>query len=326
MQTLYTAALGAIGLSQSNDNLAADILRQQFVNHVNEFGYSYGTKEEFEFRFERYLQSEKEIAEINAQDMGFKLAHNQFSTWTEAEYQRMLSKKPTKGESKLPYEDLDESLTAATVDWRKQGAVQPIQNQGYCGSCWAFNAIATMEGAHKIATGELIKLSEQQMVDCDTRSGGCDGGLEIWGWQYAAKKPIALRSHYPYTAKDGKCNDANVAGKVKVTAQYGVKNTVAAHKAALNKQPVALGINASNRIFQSYSSGILQDPKGSCKPYIDHGVTAVGYGTENGLDYMIVRNSWGTGWGESGYFRVAIDKDGAGVCGVQDDTSYCTTN
>ena len=325
MQTLFKG-LGAIGLSQSQDNMSVDALREQFVSHVNDWGYSYGTKEEFEFRFERYLLAEKDIQEHNAKDMGFKLGHNQFSTWTDAEYKRLLGSRRTNEADKGPYAEFDESLTAATVDWRTQGAVQPIQNQGYCGSCWAFNAIATMEGAHKIATGELIKLSEQQLVDCDTRSSGCNGGLEVWGWAYAQKKPVALRSHYPYTAKDGKCQDSSVAGKVKCTGTVTVRNTVAAHKAALTKQPVALGINASGRVFQLYSSGILTDPNNTCKPYIDHGVTAIGYGTESGLDYMIVRNSWGTGWGESGYFRIAIAADGAGICGVMDDSAYTTTN
>lgn len=98
--------------------MSVDALREQFVSHVNDWGYSYGTKEEFEFRFERYLLAEKDIQEHNAKDMGFKLGHNQFSTWTDAEYKRLLGSRRTNEADRAPYAEFDESLTAATVDWR----------------------------------------------------------------------------------------------------------------------------------------------------------------------------------------------------------------
>ena len=183
-----------------------------------------------------------------------------------------------------------------------------------------------MESFHQIVSGYLMALSEQQLVDCDPKSSGCNGGLEIWAWAYAKNKPIALGSQYPYTGKDGRCYDSSVTGRVRVMATYSIQNTVAQHKAAISQQPIALGINASGKPFQYYRSGILEDPYNTCGTQIDHAVTGVGYGTENGKDYLIVRNSWGKGWGESGYIRIAIPKDGPGVCGILDDSGYAATN
>ena len=183
-----------------------------------------------------------------------------------------------------------------------------------------------MEASHFIQTGKLVKLSEQQFVDCDRKSSGCDGGLEIYAWAYAKKKAIAKGGAYPYKGREGSCKDGSVRGIVNVVSSSSIRNTVSAHKNALNKQPINLGINASGRIFENYSSGILNDPKGSCKAYIDHAVTGVGYGTNNGVDYMIVRNSWSSRWGESGYFRIAIPKDGNGVCGIMAESGFAQTN
>lgn len=332
MQALYKT-LGAVGLynSYTPEEQSLDLLRAKYITHIHEWGYSYGTREELEFRFQQFMQADKEINEINAEEGNtFTVAHNQFSTWTDAEYKKLLSKKPTPESERPPYIDFEDEvhqgLEGVTVDWRNKGAVQKIQNQGYCGSCWAFSTVAAMESAHKIKTGSMLKLSEQQFVDCDPKSSGCDGGLEIYAWAYAKKKAIALGSAYPYKGKDGRCNDGSVSGKVNVMSTYTVRNTISAHKSGLNKQPINLGINASGRIFENYSSGILNDPKGSCKAYIDHAVTGVGYGTQNGVDYMIVRNSWGGSWGESGYFRISMPTDGNGICGIMAESGYATTN
>jgi C1A family cysteine protease len=254
----------------------------------------------------------------------FVLDHNMFSTMTQDEIEGRLGKKGkmTANETmEFSAEDLQDS-----VDWRTKGAVNPVQNQGQCGSCWAFSSTAAIESAHFLKTGELLKLSEQQFVDCDKRSSGCNGGLEIWAFAYAQKSAIELETAYPYTARNGRCTATAKDGKVSVTSYSHVTDrSVTALKAAITKQPVCVSVDASGD-FMLYSGGILST-SAKCGTALNHAVTAVGYGTENGQDYFIVRNSWGTSWGEDGYIRVATGSDGqSGVCGILLDSNVPQTN
>ena len=130
----------------------------------------------------------------------FVVGHNMFSTMTEYEAKQYSGRLPSKNHT-MEVEEVNE-ITAAQVDWRTKGAVNPVQNQGQCGSCWAFSSIAAIEGAHFLASGNLEKLSESQLVDCDTTSSGCNGGLEIWAFAYGTKNAIELESTYPYVARD----------------------------------------------------------------------------------------------------------------------------
>jgi len=143
---------------------------------MTEFGLSYGTQEEFDFRFQIYQQKDAEIQKINAEQDSFTVGHNQFSTYTDAEYKRLLGYKMPKNAEQAAVVVLDETAIPASVDWRTKGAVNPVKNQGQCGSCWAFSATAVTEGHHFIQTGQLLNLSEQQVVDCDKTSYGCNGG------------------------------------------------------------------------------------------------------------------------------------------------------
>lgn len=207
------------------------------------------------------------------------------------------------------------NLTSDGVDWRTKGAVNPVENQGQCGSCWAFSSAAAMESAYFLKHGELYKLSEQQFVDCDTRCYGCNGGLEVFAFFYAKYSPIELLSDYPYTAADETCKEEASKGKVSVESYGelypGVQSEL---QAALMEKPVCVSVAAANIYFQLYTGGILNTE--SCTGQLDHAVTAVGWGTEDGQEYLIVRNSWGADWGEEGYIRVALNGDGRGVCGI----------
>ena len=152
-------------------------LEQNFIMHLAEQGISFATKEEYEFRFNLFAAKDAELNEINANpENTFVVGHNMFSTWTHEEYKRLLGYKgpQTVDESTVVYLPTDNLADA--VDWRTKGAVNPVKNQGRCGSCWAFSATAAIEGHHKIQTGTLLSLSEQQLVDCDTTSHGCNGG------------------------------------------------------------------------------------------------------------------------------------------------------
>lgn len=223
-------------------------------------------------------------------------------------------------------EELDTSSLPENVDWRKKGAVNAVQDQGSCGSCWAFSSIAAMEGAHFVKTGKLVKLAEEQIKDCDPQSDGCDGGLEEYAFEYAEKHKIVTEAEWRYKPRKEKCKStAESEGIVGVTSFHRVKkDSVAQLKAAVAKQPTCIGVDADKDAWQFYSGGILDTKK--CGTSQDHAVTAVGYGVEKGKQYLLVRNSWGTSWGERGYIRLAFDKDGKGTCGSLEDSIYPETN
>lgn len=198
------------------------------------------------------------------------------------------------------------------IDWVKKGAVNPIKNYGKCGADWAFGAAAAMESAHFIATNELLSLSEQQFIDCATDAKGCDGGVEVDAMFYAIQNPVAEDKDYPYIGKAGTCNDSQ-GGKVHT---YRVKTLQSAYVPAMKRGimggPINLTVRADNIVFQAYTGGILDSKDcGDIMPNL--AVVAVGYGTENGQEYYLIRNAWGTDWGEDGYIRIAIE-EGSGIC------------
>jgi len=221
--------------------------------------------------------------------------------------------------------DLADVTPAASIDWRTKGAVTPVQDQGQCGSCWAFSATGSTEGAHFIAKAALVSLSEQQLMDCSTSQGnqGCNGGLMDYAFQYIIRNGITTEAAYPYKAVDGTCKSSGKPVAATIRSFKDVTpNNDAQLKAALTVGPVSIAIEADQSAFQFYSSGVFT---GLCGANLDHGVLAVGYGTDSGNNYYIVKNSWGASWGEAGYIRL-IDKSslngGSGQCGMLSAPSY----
>jgi len=213
------------------------------------------------------------------------------------------------GEHRPRLEPLDTSdlLGAGTsVDWRSQ--MNPVKSQGNCGSCWSFAATATIEGRYAIKHGSKVTLSEQQMVDCATACNGCGGGWASRALQYVQSAGGQMSAaSYPYRGVKGGCRFSSGSVQAKVTGVSGVSNA----KSALASGPVAIYLEA-NRGFQAYGGGIFN---GACGQY-NHAVTAVGWGSSGGVEYWIVRNSWGSGWGESGHIRIAIN----GACRITWDS------
>jgi hypothetical protein len=209
-----------------------------------------------------------------------------------------------------PIRMLDESSAPSSIDWTTRGAVTPVKDQGQCGSCWAFSTTGSTEGAYQIATGKLVSLSEQELVDCAASYGnqGCNGGLMDDGFQYLQAKGDETETSYSYTGATGTCSStkqqaANGIAKGIVTSYHDVTpNSESALQAAVAQGPVSIAIEADQSGFQFYKSGVFS---GTCGTKIDHGVLVVGYGTDGGSEYWKVKNSWGTTWGQAGYIMLA---------------------
>jgi len=314
-------AASILGLENFFPTDASNGLHEQFAAHMEAEGLSFGTKEEYQFRLELFQKKDAEIKFWNNQQDSYRLGHNMFSTMTEAESKKWLG-------LNLPIDQdieatiFDESDNGATKDWRSAGGVNSVKNQGGCGSCWAFGATAGTEHAHWRASGSLLNLSEQQLVDCSPYDHGCNGGFHTNAWTYLRSHPQMLTSQYPYTGRAGSCRASG--GSVTVSGWQSVsRGSVSQHKAALNTGVVSIALAAGNSQFQMYRSGILDST--ACPTQIDHAVAMVGYGNEGGKDYWIVRNSWGSGWGDRGYIRIAAH-EGAGICGCQNYSYLVATN
>lgn len=212
----------------------------------------------------------------------------------------------------------------ASVDWRKKGAVTSVKDQGACGACWSFSATGAIEGINKIVTDSLVSLSEQELIDCDkSYNNGCEGGLMDYAYKFVINNHgIDTEEDYPYQARDRSCNKDKL--KRHVVTIDGYTDIPASNEDLLLRavavQPVSVGICGSERAFQLYSKGIFTGP---CSTSLDHAVLIVGYGSENGVDYWIVKNSWGPHWGIKGYIHMLRNSDKAeGICGINMLASY----
>jgi len=292
---------------------------------------------------EESMENERMLAFLTAQqkvrihneayergEVTFKMEENYIADLPFTEYQKLNGYRrvyadPMRKNSSRFLPPMNVGDVPDAVDWREKGYVTEVKNQGMCGSCWAFSATGSLEGQHKRVTGDLVSLSEQNLVDCSTAYGnsGCNGGLMDFAFQYIKENHgVDSETSYPYKAKQRKCAfkrstvGAEDNGYVDVPEDDEEKLKIAVATVG----PVSVAIDAGHQSFQLYKHGVYYEKE--CSPeQLDHGVLVVGYGTdETQGDYWIVKNSWGTGWGESGYIRMARNKNNN--CGIASKASY----
>ncbi|XP_078054334.1 procathepsin L-like isoform X2 [Mustelus asterias] len=205
-------------------------------------------------------------------------------------------------------EESDDDLRGASVNWHEKGYVTPVRNQGKCGSCWAFSAVGAIEGQWFRKTRKLIPLSEQDLVDCSTSFGnhGCRGGWMSQAFEYVVRnRGINTAQDYPYTGQDERCRFERKKFVEKLRHYAFVRNCRGCLEQALRRiGPISVAIDAGGRGFQLYKTGIYQSLDCS-NTQVNHAVLLVGLGSENGMNYWLVKNSWGTGWGDAGYIKMA---------------------
>lgn len=209
-----------------------------------------------------------------------------------------------------------------SIDYRKKGYVTPVKNQGQCGSCWAFSSAGALEGQLKKKTGKLLALSPQNLVDCVSENYGCGGGYMTTAFQYVQQNGgIDSEDAYPYVGQDESCmyNATAKAAKCRGYREIPVGNEKALKRAVARVGPVSVSIDASLTSFQFYSRGVYYDE--NCdRDNVNHAMLVVGYGTQKGHKYWIIKNSWGESWGNKGYVLLARNKNNA--CGITNLASF----
>lgn len=317
---------------------------EQFSSFQERFSKKYSSLSEFEHRFKVFRSNLRNIISHNLLgNQNFTMGINHFTDLTAEEFKNLYAsglksslyshdhehQQPLRGFGCKTFSSATSSLPQS-VDWRSKGIVNPVRDQGQCGSCWAFATTANAESSWALANHQLLDLSEEYLVDCASGVGyfnmGCDGGNPDSAFKYMINNGQCVESQYPYVAGKtktaGTCQKCTSSGTHFSSCSDIPSNNQLLLKAAVAQQPVVVAIEADTRYFQSYSGGILTST--SCGTNLDHAVEIVGYGEENGIKYWIVRNSWSSSWGESGYVRIlrTDSPNDIGVCGIASQPSF----
>lgn len=310
-----------------------------FQSWKAEHGKEYYTQEEHDSRLQIFSENKAIVEQHNSEGHSWTLHLNKFADMTASEFASrhgFMGHMSTTGtdDSTAPERHNITGEAPTTMDWRQHNLVNPIKNQEQCGSCWAFSTVDSYESAVAKKTGKLVSFSEQDLVDCckdvkvpgtaQTCCNGCQGGLMDFGFQYLMDKQNGedtTEASYPYKAKQGTC-DLSGKSKSGAAAISSFKDIAQGDEDALvdacgTQGVISVAVNAGTSGWQLYKEGVF-DPWFCDGQKLDHGVAVVGFGTD-GKDYWILRNSWGTVWGEEGYMRI---RRGKNTCGIANSASY----
>jgi C1A family cysteine protease len=291
-----------------------------FENYKKEYGKNYSPSEE-NHKFKAFVDNLKLIEEHNQKGESWQMGVNQFTDLTPEEWAaRFTPMKQRKSEVISHYTEKIVNLPDSW-DWRDHNAVTGVKNQGNCGSCWAFSTTGSVEGAWALNQKQLVSLSEQQLVDCDTYDSGCNGGLMDNAFKWIILNGgIDTEADYPYKGYKSTCQKKTAVAKISSYKDITQNDCDALANAVYEIGPISVAVEADQSSFQSYKSGVLSK---NCGTNLDHGVLVVGFGVSGGQMYWIVKNSWGSSWGNQGYIWI-LRQTGkiSGVCGICKMPSY----
>merc|ERR1711973_327766 len=303
-------------------------LDSEWEKFKTKYGKTLLTGEEHDARKNIFANNLKFIEKHNAEHAlclhTFTVGINKFADLTNEEFIKIYTGEIPKETSDLETKEADptDPPLPDEIDWRVYNKVTEVKNQGQCGSCWAFSTIGTIEGAYARSREELISLSEQQLVDCVTENSGCNGGFPYAALRYVINNGgVDTEESYPYEMRQGYCryNENNIGAKINQAKKIVQGSEEDLQNALGSIGPISVAIDASHYSFQLYHSGVYHEPY--CSPYrLDHGVLAVGYGSDNGQDYYIVKNSWGPNWGLGGYIKMSRNRNNQ--CGIATMACY----
>jgi len=277
-------------------------------------------------RYNLWKENLNYIHHSNQQNKSYTLAMNKFGDLTTEEFRSMYNgaKHSAKVQATRVHKGLKSVTDDGSWDWVGQGYVTGVKDQGQCGSCWTFSTTGALEFL-TARNGQLIALSEQTLMDCDTADGNaaCNGGFVWKGYEFVKASGIADEAAYPYTRVGGPCQAytsvlSNVGGWVQVPT-YSEDSMMS----AIQTQSLSILLAGDHKPFQYYSGGVLDTEAGDCGTDLDHAVLLTGYGTDDstGKQYWTVKNSWGASWGESGYIRIVRGKN---LCNLSANPTYPT--
>jgi C1A family cysteine protease len=307
------------------------IMFQQFQKFIKKYHKKYNSVNEFLARYEVFRRNTMATFK---EENSYRTGITKFSDLTQQEFAKTYLNLNYDAMAVANFNPHIVKVTNAAPDawdWRDKGYVSPIKDQGSCGSCWAFSTIANLEGLYYKEKGVMVTMSEQMLVDCDTIDSGCNGGLmeNTFTW-LKENGGIMTDDDYPYTGYKGSCKsdpskyvDMKITGYKKLGSSWSTWSAVDEEEVKeflYETGPLAIALNADYLSY--YTGGIVDYTSSQCPSSgINHAVTLVGYGTDesSGMDYWIIKNSWGSDWGEYGYFRI---RRGNGTCGVN---CYITT-